>query len=49
MLKRLQVETTEEPTFRRLNAPNLLPSLYVGVAYGEGVQQQTIAQKDIAA
>jgi len=38
-----------EPVFRRLIAPNLLPSLYAGVAYVEGVQQRTIAQKEIAA
>jgi len=47
MLKRLQVETTEERMFLRLNASNLLPSLYAGMAYAEGVPQQTITQNEI--
>ena len=29
------------------NVPNLLPSLYAGMAYAEGVPQRTIAQNEI--
>ena len=35
--------------FRRLNAPELLPAVYAGAGYVDGVQQRTIAQKEIAA
>ena len=38
-----------EQTFRRLNAPELLPAVYAGAQYVDGVQQRTIAQKEIAA
>jgi hypothetical protein len=55
--KRIELATTliwkvlqmTEPTFRRLNAPHLLPSVYAGVTYVAGVQQRTITQKEIAA
>lgn len=38
-----------ERTFRRLNAPELLPGVYAGVRYVDGVQQRTLARKEIAA
>lgn len=38
-----------EGTFRRLNAPELLPAVYAGMRYVDGVQQRTTARKEIAA
>jgi transposase-like protein len=38
-----------ERTFRRLNAPELLPGVYAGARYVDGVQPQTLARKEIAA
>ena len=38
-----------EQTFRRLNAPELLPAVYAGVQSMDGVQQRTIVRKEIAA
>ena len=34
---------------RGANAPELLPAVYVGVRYVDGVQQRTIVRKEIAA
>lgn len=38
-----------EQTFRRLNAPELLPAVYVGVQFVDGVEQRTITQQEVAA
>jgi hypothetical protein len=38
-----------ESHFRRLNAPELLPAVYAGARYVDGVQQRTIARKEVAA
>ncbi len=39
-----------EGTFRRLNAPELLPGVYVGVRYGDGVKQpSTATAQEVAA
>lgn len=38
-----------EGTFRRLNAPELLPAVYAGARYVDGVQQRTLVRKEIAA
>ena len=38
-----------ERTFRRLNAPELLPAVYAGVQFVDGVQQRTSARQEVAA
>lgn len=38
-----------ESHFRRLNAPELLPAVYAGTVYGDGVKQSRIAQQEVAA
>jgi putative transposase len=38
-----------ESTFRRLNAPELLPTVYAGVQYVDGVKQTTISHQEVAA
>lgn len=38
-----------ESTFRRLNAPELLPTVYAGVQYMDGVKQTTISHQEVAA
>lgn len=38
-----------EQTFRRLNAPELLPAVYAGAQYVDGVQQKRVAQQEAAA
>lgn len=38
-----------ERTFRRLNAPELLPAVYAGVQYVDGVQRKLVAQQEVAA
>lgn len=38
-----------EQTFRRLNAPELLPAVYAGTGYVDGVKQTRVAQQEIAA
>jgi hypothetical protein len=38
-----------ERTFRRLNAPELLPAVYAGTISVDGVKQNRIAQEEVAA
>jgi transposase-like protein len=38
-----------EQTFRRLNAPELLPGVAAGTVYVDGVKQNRIAQQEVAA
>lgn len=38
-----------ERTFRRLNAPELLPAVYAGAQYVDGVQQRAVTQQEVAA
>lgn len=38
-----------EQTFRRLNAPELLPAVYAGAEYIDGVQKNRVAQQEVAA
>lgn len=38
-----------EQTFRRLNAPELLPAVYAGTRYVDGVKQATVAHEEVAA
>jgi len=38
-----------EQTFRRLNAPELLPAVYAGAQYIDGVQKNRVAQQEVAA
>ncbi|HQW51875.1 MAG TPA: hypothetical protein PLT27_08715 [Nitrospira sp.] len=38
-----------EQTFRPLNAPELLPAVYAGTRYVDGVKQATVAHEEIAA
>jgi putative transposase len=38
-----------EQTFRRLNAPELLPAVYAGTVYVDGVNQNRFAQQEVAA
>jgi len=38
-----------EQTFRRLNAPELLPGVYAGTLYVDGLKQNRITQQEIAA
>lgn len=38
-----------EQTFRRLNAPELLPTVYAGIQYVDGVQQNRVTQQEVAA
>ena len=38
-----------ETTFRRLNAPELLPAVYAGVHYVDGVKQTPVSHQEVAA
>jgi putative transposase len=38
-----------EQTFRRLNAPELLPAVYAGVKYVDGIKQSTLNHQEVAA
>jgi putative transposase len=38
-----------ERTFRRLNAPELLPAVYAGVQYVDGIRNHRVAQQEVAA
>lgn len=38
-----------EQTFRRLNAPELLPAVYAGAQYIDGVQKNRVVQQEVAA
>jgi putative transposase len=38
-----------EKTFRRLNAPELLPALYAGATYVDGIKQRTVNHQEVAA
>jgi hypothetical protein len=38
-----------EQTFRRLNAPELLPAVYAGIMYVDGVKQTNVTQEEVAA
>jgi putative transposase len=38
-----------ERTFRRLNAPELLPAVYAGVTYVDGIKQITVNHREVAA
>ena len=38
-----------EQTFRRLNAPELLPAVYAGVQFVDGLKQQPVARTEVAA
>ena len=38
-----------EQTFRRLNAPQLLPAVYAGTQYVDGVQKNRVPQQEVAA
>ena len=44
--KMLQVA---EQTFRRLNAPELLPAVYAGAQYVDGIKQSTVNHQEVAA
>jgi putative transposase len=37
-----------EQTFRRLNAPELLPPVYAGAPYGEGLKQTAVNHEEVA-
>ena len=38
-----------EKTFRRLNAPELLPAVYTGATYVDGIKQRTVNHQEVAA
>jgi putative transposase len=38
-----------EKTFRRLNAPELLPAVYAGATYVDGIKQRTVNHQEVAA
>ncbi len=38
-----------EQTFRRLNAPELLPAVYAGAQYVDGVQKDHVIRQEVAA
>ncbi|MER3424240.1 MAG: IS256 family transposase, partial [Nitrospiraceae bacterium] len=38
-----------EQTFRRLNAPRLLPAVYAGTQYVDGVRKNRVARQEVAA
>ena len=38
-----------EQTFRRLNAPELLPAVYAGAKYVDGIKQSTLNHQEVAA
>jgi transposase-like protein len=38
-----------EQTFRRLNAPELLPAVYAGTQHMDGIQQHHVARQEVAA
>jgi hypothetical protein len=44
-----QVLQVAERTFRRLNAPELLPAVYAGTRYVDGVKQTLMAREEAAA
>jgi putative transposase len=44
--KLLQVAET---SFRRLNAPELLPAVYAGAQYGDGIKQTAVTHEEVAA
>jgi putative transposase len=38
-----------ETTFPRLNAPELLPAVYAGATYVDGIRQTAVSQPEVAA
>ena len=38
-----------EKTFRRLNAPELLPAVYAGAKYVDGIKQSPVPHQEVAA
>jgi hypothetical protein len=38
-----------EQTFRRLNAPELLPAVYAGTTYADGIKQIADSHQEVAA
>jgi putative transposase len=38
-----------ERTFRRLNAPELLPAVYAGAQYVDGIKQRAVNHQEVAA
>jgi transposase-like protein len=38
-----------ETTFRRLNAPELLPAVYAGATYVDGIKQVAVNHQEVAA
>ena len=38
-----------ERTFRRLNAPELLPAVYAGAKYVDGIKQSPVNHQEVAA
>jgi hypothetical protein len=38
-----------EQTFRRLNAPELLPAVYAGASYADGIKQIAGTHQEVAA
>jgi putative transposase len=38
-----------EQTFRRLNAPELLPAVYAGAQYVDGIKQSAVNHQEVAA
>jgi putative transposase len=42
------LQVAEQP-FRRLNAPELLPAVYAGATYVDGIKQRTINHQEVAA
>jgi putative transposase len=38
-----------QKTFRRLNAPELLPAVYAGATYVDGIKQRTVNHQEVAA
>jgi putative transposase len=38
-----------EKTSRRLNAPELLPAVYAGVTYVDGIKQRAVNHQEVAA
>jgi hypothetical protein len=44
-----QVLQIGESTFRRFNSPELLPGVYAGARYKDGVKQIVVVQPEVAA
>ena len=44
-----KVRPMAEPTFRRRNAPELLPAVYAGAQYGDGIKQPAVNHQEVAA